>query len=114
MNNKIRISNFFNAGGIVEVRLIPEVKFINKEFPLFYFANDMKSFKKLWNDIRRPYYFTRSIGINNFEYYIANIIFSLNGILYNYDKNIGLFEYTIWDDLYLFATDKYYRGSQLN
>ena len=112
MNNKITVSKFFEAGGLVEVRLIREVKFLNKEFPLYYCANDMESCKALWNDIRSPYYFAKSIGINNFERYFESITFSLNGISYDYDKEVGLKD-TIFYDMYLHAIGKYYRGATI-
>ena len=112
MNNRISLSKFFEAGGLVEVRLIREVKFLNKEFPLYYCANNMDSCKTLWKDIRKPYYFAKTIGINNFEYYFENILFSCNGISYSYDKEIGL-KNTIFFDVYLYATSKYYRGATI-
>lgn len=112
MNNKISISKFFEAGGLVEVRLIREVHFLNKLFPLYYCANDMESCKQLLNDIRRPYYFAKSIGINNFERYFESITFSYNGISYDYDKEVGLKD-TIFFDMYLYAIGKYYRGATI-
>ena len=112
MNNKISISKFFEAGGLVEVRLIREVKFLTKEFPLYYCANDMESCKTLWEDIRIPYYFAKSIGINNFERYFENISFSCNGISYTFDKEVGLHD-TIFNDMYLYAISKYYRGATI-
>jgi len=112
MNNKISISKFFEAGGLVEVRLIKEVHFLSKEFPLHYCANDIESCKALWNDIRKPYYFAKSIGMNNFEQYFASISFSLNGISYGFDKEVGLKD-TIFFDMYLYAIDKYYRGATI-
>ena len=112
MNNKISISKFFEAGGLVEVRLIREVHFLNKEFPLYYCANDMESCKTLYNDITMPYYFAKSIGINNFDRYFENILFSCNGISYTFDKEIGLRD-TIFNDMYLYAIGKYYRGATI-
>lgn len=112
MNNKISVSKFFKAGGLVEVRLIREVKFLNKEFPLYYCANDMESCKTLLKDIRKPYYFAKTIGINNFERYFENILFSCNGISYTYDKEVGLWN-TILNDMYLYAIGKYYRGATI-
>ncbi len=112
MNNRITLSKFFEAGGLVEVRLIREVKFLNKEFPLYYCANDMESCKALYKDIRKPYYFAKSIGISDFERYFENILFSLNGISYDYDKKVGLRD-TIFFDMYLYATGKYYRGTTI-
>lgn len=113
MNNKINISKFFKAGGLIEVRLIRGVnKFLNKEFPLYYCANDMESCIILYKDITMPYYFAKSIGINNFERYFENITFSLNGISYTFDKEIGLRD-TIFNDMYLYAIGKYYRGATI-
>ena len=112
MNNKISVSKFFKAGGLVEVRLIREVKYLNKEFPLYYCANDMESCKTLLKDISMPYYFAKTIGINDFECYFECILFSLNGISYIYDKEVGLQD-TILNDMYLYAIGKYYRGATI-
>lgn len=109
MNNKIRLSNFFNAGGVCEVRLIREVKYINEDLPLIYYANSIGSFQKLLVDIKLPYIYAKLKGINNFECYIECMSFSLNGISYDYNKDKGLN-----DNMYLYAIGKYYRGVQTN
>ena len=111
MNNKIKGSRFFEAGGLVEIRLIREVRYLDPDAKLIYYANDEKSFKEIWNALKYidALVYVRT-GKENAPF-IDSILIMLDGILYSYIESTGLYNTMIHNDDYLYATGKYYRGA---
>lgn len=111
MNNKIKGSKFFEAGGMVEIRLIPEVRHLDPYTKLIYYANDEKSFKEVWNELKCiDSMFYVKLGKKDAPF-INSILIMLDGILYSYIESTGLYNTMIHNDEYLYANGRYYRGA---
>lgn len=116
MNNKIKVSKFYELNGLVEIRLKPECRYIDEEIPLVLYANSKETFDKLYNKLffltlkglRMGVDITKEKCIENYGLY-------LNGIRYTFDNSFGLwrtmFMNTGNEVPYLYAVCKYYRGS---
>lgn len=120
MNNKISIRKFWQAGGLCEIELYPEIAYITGEYFCLY-ANSAKSFREAWRKlelIRCELEYKTKHKFENEEVLIRNVRFSINGISYKCEDNFPRSVFWETDNVmgwnyYLVATGKYYRGSTL-
>ena len=116
MNNKIKIDNFWKAGGICEMELYPDItRFLNTGYVLF--ANSKKSFIESYRKLFSIYtelLYKYNIPLKSEKQLIRSVRFLLNGISYTLDGNFPLDATTERKETrYLVATGKYYRGATL-
>jgi hypothetical protein len=116
MNNKIKIDNFWKAGGICEIELYPDItRFLNTGYVLF--ANSKESFIESYRKLFSIYtelLYKYNVGIRSEKHIIRSVRFLLNGISYTLDGNFPLDVTTERKETrYLVATGKYYRGATI-
>ena len=122
MNNKIRLSKFLDAGGVIEIRLVPDVMVFGVD--TYFAANSFKSAREMMQRIIKAEalaYFHTKLPI---ERVIENVSFRWHGLLYTpmFDWNtfrnfvmcgkeihyVSLRDEFVDDKVYLKATGKVY------
>ena len=114
MNNKIRVDNFFKAGGVVEFQLLSGIRVFG-EYPLFMFAGspeDVQDVKVKLLEIST--YINELYNINMpYTALVWRINYSCDGIVYEPDFDPGSWTYVLTNlspnrPKYLIAIDKCY------